>query len=523
MTESKQKSFIGSAKLISLCTLASRVLGLVRDMLTAAVFGAGPVLDAFFTAFALPNFFRRLFGEGALSSAFIPTFADELKKEDKSSARALVRQLGSALAGVLVGIVVIGEVVFLLLLKFSRPESKEAAVLKLLLILFPYLIFICLTALAAAILHSFRHFALPALSPVLLNLFWIAAVVVVGWKGGDAAEWQILLLAGVLTLAGVFQLAMQLPMLARKGMLPPPTAKFNHPGLKSVAKLMAPVMVGLAVVQLNLVVDRLIAFFLIPGPGGPSALYFGNRVMQFPLALIGIAVATAVFPSFAEVVSGGDMEGLKRLLRQAVRVTLFLAIPAAYGLMALREPIVVLLFQRRQFTALAALRTGSVVFFYGLGLWAYCLQHVLVRAFYALKDTRTPVKVACGMVAVNLALNLTLVWPLAESGLALSTALTAMVQVGLLVYLLKRRVGSLGFSRITMSLIKTISAASVMAGVCMLLTSVLSVPGGGTLARRAAAALVPTVLGAGVYVLLAWLFKMQELKYILGWGAEASE
>lgn len=519
----KQRSFISSARIISICTLLSRMLGLARDVLTAAVFGASLHLDAFLTAFAIPNFFRRLFGEGALSSAFIPTFADELAKKDKSSARQLLRQVGTALALTLAGIVVVGEVIFILILRSPGLEDKVESVLKLLMILFPYLFFICLTALAAAVLNSFKHFTLPALSPVLLNLFWIVGVLVVARKVAAGSGLQVMVLAGALTLAGVFQLLMQLPMLARRRMLVSPALRFDHPGLKRVAGLMAPVMFGLAVVQLNVLVDRLIAFFLIPEEGGPSALYFGNRVMQFPLALVGIAIATAVFPSFAEAGSRNDKRELKKLLRQAIRVTLFLAIPAGYGLMALGGPIVTLLFQRRNFVALAAARTSSVVFFYGLGLWAYCLQHVLVRAFYSLKDVSTPVKVASGMVVLNLALNLTLVWPMQESGLALSTAMTAMAQFAVLLYLLRKRLGSLGFKEITASIIKTLAAASLMAGICLLLARVIGTPVGGSLLRRAAAALVPVAAGVGIFLVLARLFRMPELSQVLGWGGKTRE
>ncbi len=534
----KERSFIGSARVISICTLVSRVLGLVRDMLTAAVFGARLCLDAFLIAFAIPNFFRRLFGEGGLSSAFIPTFADELEKKGSTSARQLVAQVGSALALTLAGIVVVGEIVFALILLVLRLTArgpltkfveKFFLILRLLQVLFPYLLFICLVAFAAAVLHSFKHFALPALSPVLMNLFWIGGVLIVAGMAADEGGAQVMVLAVVLLSAGVFQLMMQLPMLARKGMLAPPTTRFDHPGVRRVAGLMAPVMFGLAVVQVNVLVDMLIAFFLVPGEGAPTVLFFGNRLMQFPLALIGIAIATAVFPSLAGAASKNDEEELKRLVRQAMRVSLFLAIPAGCGLMALAGPIVTLVFQRRNFDEWAALRTSSVVFFYGLGLWAYCLQHVLVRAFYSLKDVTTPVKVASGMVVLNLVLNLTLVWPMQESGLALSTALTAMAQFGVLLHLLRKRLGGLGIKEMASSIINTLSAASVMAGICLLLptgisgllTEVTGRSAQASVVGRATVALVPIAVGAGVYLLLARLFRMTELAEVLGWRGRA--
>jgi len=428
--------FLHFARTVSACTFLSRILGLVRDVLCASVFGAGGVWDAFVVAFRVPNLFRRMFGEGSLSLAFIPVMAEYTENRSEAETRELVSVVFTAAGGLLAILVMLGVGGAWGYYRVVKPSGNAALLVRLLWLTIPYAVFICLTAVSMAVLNTRRHFVMPALAPAVLNIFWIGGVVLlvpfIGIYGVAAA-----VLAG-----GVAQLGMQLPVLARKGLMPRVRLNLKHPGLVRTAKLMLPVLVGSAAMQINILLDSVIAW-LFAGEGGVASLYYGDRLVQFPLGVFGLAVTTAAFPAFARRAAAGDMEGLADSVSQALRAIVFIALPAALGLVLMRTEVVELIFKRGSFTDEAAVRTSRVLLFYSLGLFSYCGVHVLTRAFYSIGDMRTPVRLSLLTIGCNVALNLSLVWVLKEAGIALATALTATLGFSLLFWKLRRRLSEI--------------------------------------------------------------------------------
>ncbi len=500
------RGFLGFVRTVSACTLLSRLLGLARDILCASVFGAGSVWDAFIVAFRIPNLFRRMFGEGALSLAFVPVVADYTENRSEEETRELVSAVFTVVGLILSAAVALGIAGTWLYYRAAEPSSEGKLLVRLLWIMLPYAIFICLAAVSMAVLNTRRHFLIPALAPAVLNIFWIAGVFaltpLIGIYGVAAA-----VLAG-----GVAQLGMQLPVLRRKGLLPRFRFNLRHPGLVRTLKLMTPVLIGSAAMQINVVLDSVIAWFLA-GEGGVSSLYFGDRLVQFPLGVFGIAVTTAAFPAFARRAAVGDMKGLTESVQQALRTVAFLMLPAALGLILIRTQAVELLFKRGSFTAEAVSRSSRVILFYSLGLWAYCSVHVLTRSFYSLGDMKTPVRVGAMMVGCNLVLNLILVFPLKEAGLALATAVTATVSCLVLFVKLRRRLAELSG--------REVLAAAGRAGVgCAVMTvAVLGAMhfGGESelLAARAMKVLVPVILGGAAFGVVSLAMGSRELRELL--------
>ncbi|MHC4358300.1 MAG: murein biosynthesis integral membrane protein MurJ [Planctomycetota bacterium] len=511
-------SFIRSASTISLCTLLSRVLGLVRDILCASVFGTGMVWDAFAVAFRIPNLFRRLFGEGALTAAFIPVFTEYMEKRGEREAWKLLSVVATVLGIFLVLLVVLGEGFFYILPKVTPLSEKWQLVLDLSAVMLPYMPLICLAALLSAALNCLRHFLMPALSPVVLNVCWITGLLLLSPMMGNTQKEMIFGVAVAIIVAGVLQY----------GVLEP-----SHPGLRQMIGLIGPVVFGLAVVQVNVLSDSLIAVGLSSSPGGPdtftflgntyhypihsgaaSVLYYGDRIIEFPLALVGIAMATAMFPTLSTYAVREDWDAYSATLRRVLKVVVFMSIPASLGLMILGGPIVELFFMRNAFTEESALRTTSVILFYAIGIWAYCSLHILIRAFYSLQDTLTPVKVGVSMVGLNLALNLSLIWSLREGGLALATAISAMVQTTVLFVILRRRLRIVGFwTDISGSLVKTILASVVMALACMATLNMFP-EHHGELSLRAARLFVPLPVAVAVFLGTAYALRSEELRYL---------
>lgn len=416
----EERGFLRSARLIGACTVASRVLGMARDILCAYHFGASRMWDAFVIAFIIPNLFRRLFGEGALTAAFVPVFIERLEKEGKPAATRLLGSLLSSVSLILLGLVLLGVGVTLLLPHLS-DSTKIADICRFLRVMLPYLFLICTTAILGSALNSLGHFFAPAFAPVILNALWISGLLVIAPEI-EVLVWTVLI-------AGVLQLLLQVPPLLSRGINPVPRFDRNDPGLREIWTLFLPVVFGLALVQINEVADNLIAEFLVEGDGAVSALYYGNRLMQLPLAVIGTALATALFPRMSAQAASGDPRAFADSVGKALRWCLFLAIPASVGLAVLAVPIIHLLFEHGKFGALETERTRWVLVSFAVGIAAYSANQIFVRAFYARKETRVPVLVSAWMVFANLTLNLILVWPLREAGLALSTAATAWQRV----------------------------------------------------------------------------------------------
>jgi len=426
---------------VSTMTLLSRILGFVRDMVIARYFGASAEADAFFVAFKIPNFFRRLFAEGAFSQAFVPVLAEAKEQQGKARVRQLVDAISFRLITVLLVVVAIGAVfstavVWVFAPGFHAEPEKFALTAQLLQLTFPYLLLISLVALSSALLNTYGHFAVPAFTPVLLNGALIfAAVVLSGYF-----QPSVLALGWGVLLAGVLQLAFHLPFLWRLGLLPRPRP-IADPGVDEVKKLMLPALFGVSVAQINLLIDTILASFLVTG--SVSWLYYADRLMEFPLGVFGIALATVALPGLSKKAARADWVGFQADVDLALRLIWLVGMPAMMGLALLAAPLLTTLFHYGAFSDGDVHQSARALMAYSLGLVGFMLVKVLAPAFYALKDMQTPVRIAVVALVVNTVLNLLLIWPLAHAGLALATSLSALVNAALL-YRALRRAGHYG-------------------------------------------------------------------------------
>ncbi len=458
------------AAVVSLGTMTSRILGLVRDIIIGTMLISG-MRDIFFFAFTIPNLFRRLLGEGALSAAFIPVFNDYLAKEKKEEAFRIANTTFHLLFLVLVILTIIGILIAPLIVH-PTGFNAEGKILTLGLIraMLPFVIFICLAALIMGILNSFGNFAVPAFAPCILNIFVIASAFTIC----NRFRYPVMGLAIGVILGGVGQLLFQVPFALKKGFTLLPKIDYRHPAVKKIGVLMLPLTLGLAVTPINTFVDRLLASLPRFCPtGSVSALWYSNRLFQLPLALFGIAIATAIFPTISRQAALKKIEELKETLSHALGLTFFTTIPATIGLIILRVPILRLLFQYKKFTAYDTSVTAWALLFYSLGLFAFGAVIILVKVFYSLKDTKTPVIIALFAVVANIILDLILMRPLAQGGLALATSLVAILNMSILFWLLRRRIGKLGGKRILTNFIRILIASSIMGGICWLVARTL--------------------------------------------------
>ncbi len=452
-----------AAGIIGAATLLSRILGFVRDVVVAWFFGAGLAADAFFVAFRIPNLLRRLFAEGSLTISFIPVFTEYLFSRDREEAFRLARSawwiltivlavvafLGIVLSPIIVGIIAPG---------FSASPGKFELTVLLTRIMFPYIFFIGLVALAMGILNVLGHFAAPALAPVFLNVAMIGSVFLIS----PYLEKPSMGLAIGVVIGGGMQLAFQIPFLARKGFHLLVRSPLYHSAVKRIGLLMTPAVFGAAVYQINILVGTLLAS-LLP-EGSISYLYYADRLVQFPLGVFAIALATAVLPSLSRQAAKNDMEGVRASFAYALRLVFFITIPAMVGLVVLREPIVRLLFQRGAFDLSTTQLTAQALLYYAVGLWAFSGVRIVVATFYAFQDTKTPVKIAVISLLVNIALSLLLMGPMRHGGLALATSLASGCNLLLLMVALKKRLGRIGARDILQSAFKATVAAVFMGG-----------------------------------------------------------
>ena len=509
---------LASVRVVSGWTLVSRLLGYARDLLMAALLGGSSwPLDTFLTAFSIPNLFRRVFGEGALATAFVPLFSEARRREGEEEAWRFAAGVFSLLAAALVTVAAGGEVLLWVVGRWAGGGERSALLLRLLLVLFPYLVPICLAALLAGVLQARGRFGRASFAPIVLNLCWLAALGLVWWWGeGWAEEGWVMVLALAVLISGVLQVGMLYQGVRRGGgRLGWRWAALGEPRLRRMLGLMLPTAVAGAVFQLNVLADRLIALWAVPEAGGVFALYLGMRLTQFPLALIGIAMGTVALAALSDCAGRGDEVGYRRTLASALSGVLAVAVPASVGLMVLAGPTVRLLFQWRAFGPRAAERAAAVLVLYGVGLWAYCLQHVLTRAYYARQDMRTPMRIGIPMVVVNLGLNLALVGPLAERGLALATAATAVLQVALLGWGLRGWLTGRGRRRLLRVAVRA-TAASALMGASVLAARWLLPAGGPGLGARLVAVAVPTAVGVGVYLAAARGLALREVFEVFG-------
>jgi putative peptidoglycan lipid II flippase len=416
---------------VSSMTLVSRVLGYARDFFIARTFGAGLATDAFFVAFRIPNLLRRLFGEGAFSQAFVPILAEYKNRRPPGETRELVDVVTTALALALVATAALGValapfIIYLSAPGFAADAGKFALTVALLRITFPYIVFISLVALAAGVLNTWSRFAVPALTPALLNVSFIVG-------GAVAAPWfdpPVRALAWAVFAGGALQLAFQLPFLARIGMLPRWRLNLSHPGVTRVLKLMAPAVFGVSISQISLLINTVFASFLVSG--SVSWLYYADRLMEFPAGVLGVAVGTILLPSLSKYHADGAPEEYARLLDWGLRVTLLLAVPAAAALAVLAMPLIATLFHYGRFGETDAWMTRQALVAYSLGLVGMILVKILAPGFYARQNVLTPVKIGVLTLVATQLMNLAFIVPLRHAGLALAIGLGACLNAVLL-------------------------------------------------------------------------------------------
>jgi putative peptidoglycan lipid II flippase len=427
-------------------TLVSRVLGLVRDMVLARWFGANANMDAFFVAFKIPNFLRRLFAEGAFSQAFVPIISEYREQRDHASVQHLVNKVGGTLLGVLSVLCVIGVLASPVLVTvfapgflYRDPAQFELAAVMLRLT-FPYLLFISLVAFAAGILNTYGRFAAASFVSVWLNVVLIGAAILVS---PHLAQPELALAAGVFV-AGVVQVLFLVPSLKRIGLFPRPSWGRQDEGVRRIMKLMLPGILGSSVAQINLLFDTLIASFLVAG--SVSWLYYSDRLVEFPLGVFAIALSTVILPSLSRSHANDSTDEFSRTVDWALRMVLLIGIPSAVGLLLLARPMLVTLFNYGDFGISDVNMAGLSLMAYAVGLPGFMLVKVLAPAFYSRKDTTTPVRIAIAALLTNIVLNLLFVVPMVmldvpgpHAGLALATSLAAWVNAGLLFHMLKKK------------------------------------------------------------------------------------
>jgi len=461
----ERSQVVKAAGIIGIATFSSRILGFIRDMVLARLFGAGAAADAFFVAYRIPNLLRELFAEGSMSAAFIPIFSEYLAKRSKRDAWELASAAFTTLLTILTGVCVLGIltarwIVPLIAPGFSEGSEKQALTILLAQIMFPYLLFIGLSAVAMGVLNSIRRFAAPAFSPVMFNIAIIGSAFLLA----PLFDQPILAVAVGVVVGGLAQFLIQLPALNKAGFLFAWRFDFNHDGVRRIGWLMAPALIGLSVTQINVLVSTILASFF---PGGPTYLFYGMRLIQFPLGVFGVALATAVLPSLSMQAAQGDLSALRHTLSFGLRLIFFIIFPAMIGLILLRVPIVQLFFEHGRFSAADTAGTAQAVFAYAIGLWAFAGVRIIVAAFYALQDTRTPVLVAGIALSANIALSMALMGPLQHVGLALATALAAIVNMSLLIVFLVRHLETLGWKAILASHARVVAASVPIAVACL--------------------------------------------------------
>ncbi len=469
---SEKRNIARAAGVLGFATVLSRIMGMVRDMVVSRLFGAGFATDAFFAAFQIPNMLRRFFAEGALTAAFVPTFSEWYTQKGEEEARNLANICFTLLTIVmalvtLLGIIFSPQLVHLMFPGFSHEAplllagggsvSKPELTVLLNRLMFPYIFFISLVALCMGILNTMRHFLTPAISTVFLNISMIGCAVFLHSRFSV----PITALAIGVMLGGVLQLLLQLPTLYRLGFPIRPRFQFSHPAVRKIALLMGPAVFGVGVYYLNITVGNILAS-LLP-QGSVSYLYYAQRLFEFPQGIFTVSVAQAVLPSMSRQAAVGEMEGVKDSLGFALRLTLFVTIPAMAGLLVCSTPIFSLLFMGGQFDYGKAVNCATALFYYSLGLSLVALVRVLVPTFYALQDTRTPVMVAFIAFIFNLLFSLALMGPLKHGGLALASTLSALCQMAMLLYLIRGKIGPFGGRSIAIAGGKSLMAALPMA------------------------------------------------------------
>ncbi len=512
-----KESLIKSTGIISLATALSRILGFARDIVIANFFGTSAACQAFVVAFRIPNTLRDLVGEGAANAAIVPVLCEYKATKTKEELLHLFRVVFNIFSAVLIIVSVMGVVLSPLIVRAMAPGFiREPATLDLAVrlnqILFPYVFLIGLTALTMGALNSLGHFSTPALGTCLLNVSLIAAVIFLGQKMGIFS-----LAVGVLV-GGVLQLVLNLPVLYRKGFSINFRDGFRHVASRKIGLLLVPRVLGNGVYQINIFVDTILASLAwIVGAGGVAALYYANRLIQFPLGIFSIALAQAALPKMSREAALGDLEKLRDTLSFSLRTVFLIILPSSVGLAVLGKSIIRILFERGQFDAYSTSITQQALYFYSFGLLAYSGIKILVTCFYSLHDTMTPVKTAGIAVALNVILNLILMWPLKLGGLALATSLSATVNFFMLYSILRRRIGGFDEKRLLDTFLRALLASAFMGAACFIMARSLRLESARSAATQAAFLVITIAVAMLVFILASIALRVQEVRDIFTW------
>jgi len=530
----EREHFFSAAKVIAGITLISRIFGMLRDMAITSL-GANRLTDAYGLAFQIPNLFRRLFGEGALTSAFVPIFTDTSEKGGFEKACKLLSNAMALLSVFLLITMIIVEIGFVIVALLPGPVDRKLLMV-LASIMFPYMVTVCLLAMGSAALNCKGHFSYPAAAPIILNIFGIVAAWWIAPMLKGNLSGQLVIVAVSVTLAGIVQLAAILWLLKKSGFSLRFRLKPVEPGIGAMLKLLMPVLLGLGFLQFSELIATIISWNLTATSISPDINIFGwvlhkpltegvivrvnaaRALYQFPMGVLAISLGVAVFPLLTRYAARGDIENLRDSVNRALRLALMEGLATGVGMYVLAEPIVKLIYSRRNFTVADAAQSAFVLQMYVLGMWAYCSYQILARSFYALKDTTTPLKVSCVMVIINLAMVTTMVWipSLGAGAFGLSTAITFTINAIILIYLLRKQLGRFGGRKLALSVLRSIIACGVMTGVIYLLRWQL----GDVRNWIVVAVCVPA--GAITFVVTAWLLRAPELRELLI-GAELAK
>jgi putative peptidoglycan lipid II flippase len=524
----EREHFFSSAKKVAVITLISRIFGMLRDMAITSL-GANRLTDAYGLAFMIPNLFRRLFGEGALASVFVPVFTETSEKEGPEKASKLFANSLGLLAVFLAVIMVMGQIIFVIIALLPGPADRKFLMV-LAAVMFPYMLTVCLLALGSATLNCRGHFTFPAAAPIIFNIFgivaawWLAPVLQKNLQG------RLMIVAFSVVTAGITQLIAVLWLLHRSGFKVRPHLRPIEAGIKPMLRMLGPMLLSLGFLQISELFQGAIAWTLTATEASKTFNFFGlaiscpltagvitrwnaaKALYQFPMGVLAIPLGVAVFPLLSRYAARGDTINLRDSINRALRLSLMEGMATGVGLYILAEPIMKLIYARRNFTPEDAIGAAFVLKMYALGMWAYCSYQILVRAFYSLKDTKTPVKVSCALVFFNIALIFSTIWiPKFEAGaFGLSTAATFALNAAILIYLLRRKLGLFGGRRIAVSFARTVVGCAVMTGVVYLLRYQLGD------VRNWIVVTVCVPAGAITFFVVIWLLGAPEMGELMG-------
>jgi len=542
----EHRPVISSATRIGICTLTSRITGLIRDMLLVHTFGAGWVLDSFFYGFQIPNLFRRLFGEGALAAVFVPTFTHTLESEGRPPAWQLLARTLALLTVAIVLVVLVIEAVVLVIWLMNPGEEARRLILGLTALMLPFMLTICLIALFSSILNCVGSFVPAAVTPIILNLVMIAALT---WfrptidpgRGIDDSATQIFGVAASVLVAGVLQILFLLPVLRRHGVGLGWRFDLRDPRLKKMLASAGPVVLGQGVLAFGVFIDAQICMLLTHVEGNPetgtlfglsfayplqegalSAITVAQRLYQFPLGVFGISLAVAALPMFSRLATRKDWTGWTGEVGSSLRLAVFAGLLAGCMMVLLAEPIVRLLFEYRAFGPDDTVRAARVLACYGFGMWAFCTHHIVLRGFYSVGDVRTPLRISCFLVPANVALSLVLVWfdAVREAAFGIATSVTSALAVIVGIVLLQRRTSARLVDRSLLAAVGKMVLAALLAVVVVLALRPLwtaepvqtALP---LIVHRTIDALGSLALGLAAYLASAWALRLPEVRLLL--------